>query len=173
MGPSVEFEVEAPPPPKKKFPWVPWWILAIIGGVILLIVTGVVIWLLVRENHAKVISSASGTIPVNQTFDVDTGKVPAAGEPGADLLWFVNLPVAHMAPQNNATLVNMGMVDFDSIDAKQLKKLHYTTTPIDVSLLQNGDVFAVHSADDGFAKIKVVSLNFNTGIQWVTYRFGG
>ena len=171
-GPPVEFDVEGPPPPPKKFPWVPWWVLAIIGGVVLLIIAGVVIWLLIRANHAKVVSAASGAIPINRTFDVDTGKVPAAGEPGADLQWVIG-QVVQMAPQSNAKLVNIGAVNFDSITAKQLKKLSYTTTPIDVHLLQNGDVFAVHSADGAYAKIKVLALDFNIGIQWVTYRFGG
>jgi PASTA domain len=45
-GPSVAFEVAAAPQPKKKFPW---WILAIVGAVVLLIVIGVVVWLLVRD----------------------------------------------------------------------------------------------------------------------------
>ena len=47
-GPSVAFEVTAAPaPPKKKFPW---WILAIVGAVVLLIIIGVVIWLLTKGN---------------------------------------------------------------------------------------------------------------------------
>jgi hypothetical protein len=46
-GPSVAFDVAPPPaPPKKKFPW---WILAIVGAVVLLAIIGVVIWLLVRD----------------------------------------------------------------------------------------------------------------------------
>jgi hypothetical protein len=47
-GPSVAFDVAAPAtPPKKKFPW---WILAIVGAVLLLIIIGVVIWLLTKGN---------------------------------------------------------------------------------------------------------------------------
>ena len=47
-GPSVAFDVAPPPPPpeKKKFPW---WILAIVGAVVLLAIIGVVIWLLARD----------------------------------------------------------------------------------------------------------------------------
>lgn len=50
-GPSVAFDVTAPPAaPKKKFPW---WILAIVGAVVLLIIIGVVIWLLTKGDDGK------------------------------------------------------------------------------------------------------------------------
>ena len=50
-GPSVAFDVTAAPaPPKKKFPW---WILAIVGAVVLLIIIGVVIWLLTKDSGSK------------------------------------------------------------------------------------------------------------------------
>jgi len=167
-GPSVEFDVEGQPPPKKKFPWVPWWILAIVGGVVLLIIIAVIVFLLVR-NGSRAVSSGTGAIPAQQRFDVDTGKVPAAGEAGADLLWQVGFG-AVMSPQNNATLVNIGVVDFDSIDKKKLKTLAYATTGLPHTVLVNNDVFAVHSADGNFAKIKVTNLAPEIGVQWVTYR---
>jgi hypothetical protein len=44
-GPSVTFEIEAPSPPKKPFPWL---IVAVAGGVVLLIVIVVVIVLIAR-----------------------------------------------------------------------------------------------------------------------------
>jgi hypothetical protein len=178
-GPSVEFDVEGQPPPKKKFPWVPWWILAIVGGVVLLIVIGVVVWLLVRDGSR--VSSGKGTIPAGSLFDVDTGTVPPAGGAGADLNWVVfgQLRAMVPAPQTNATLVNIGVVDFDKIDEERLSKLTYGTAGIPAHLLQglpndlvNGDVFAVRSADGNFAKIKVVSPDNQLRIQWVTYRPG-
>jgi hypothetical protein len=171
-GPSVEFDVEGQPPPKKKFPWVPWWILAIVGGVVLLVIIAVIVFLLVR-NGSRTVSSGTGAIPPNQTFDIDKGKVPAAGEPGADLVWQIGGPAgATMAPaaQSNATLVNIGMVDFEPIDKKKLKTLAYTTTGIPATQLLKNDVFAVHTADGNFAKVKVTNLDFTIGIQWVTYR---
>ena len=85
-GPSVAFDVEAAPPPPKKFPWVPWWIIAVAGGVLLLIIIAVVVFLLVRNSGSRAISSGNGTIPTNQVFDVDTGKVSAGGR-GADVEW--------------------------------------------------------------------------------------
>jgi beta-lactam-binding protein with PASTA domain len=49
-GPSVAFDVAPAPQPKKPFPW---WILAVVGGIVLLIVIGVVVWLLVRDSGPK------------------------------------------------------------------------------------------------------------------------
>jgi hypothetical protein len=49
-GPSVAFEVAAPPQPKKKFPW---WILAVVGAVVLLIVIGVVVWLVTKDDGRR------------------------------------------------------------------------------------------------------------------------
>jgi hypothetical protein len=176
-GPTVAFDVEAQPPPKKGFPWVPWWILAIVGGVVLLIIIGVVVFLLVRGGD-KVVSSGNGTIPANSLFDVDTGTAPAAGGPGADIRWIVFGQLRAMGPAAaNATLVNIGVVDFDDIDAEQLSKLNYGSGGIPAHLAPNlpnelvtGDVFAVHSGEGNFAKIKVVSPDNQFGIQWVTYR---
>ena len=169
-GPSVAFDVKAPPPPapKKKFPW---WILAIVGAVLLLIIIGVLVWLLVRDD-AKVVSSGFGTIPADSLFDVDTGKRPPAGGRGADLTWQRPPPDWRMAPapQTNATLAHIGVVDFDSIDAERLSRLSYAPTPIPLNQLENGNVFAVRSADGNFAKIRVFALAVEIGIQWVTYR---
>ena len=169
-GPSVAFDVEAQqPPPKRRFPWVPWWILAIVGGVVLLIIIGVVVLLLVRGGETRVISSGTATMPAGSFFDVDTGTVPPAGGPGADFQWSV---FGAMLPENNAGAVNIGVVNFNSIDAEQLSKLIYRTRGLPGDLLVTGDVFAVHSTDGNFAKIKVVSPDNQIGIQWVTYRPG-
>jgi hypothetical protein len=170
-GPSVAFDVEAQPVPKKKFPWVPWWILAVVGGVVLLIIIGVVIWLLVRDG-TKVVSSGDVTLPTGQIFDVDAGKAPPDRVRKADVLWQLLAGQFKMAPapQTNATLVNIGVVDFDSIDAARLKTLAYTADPIPSPQLVVGDVFAVHSGDGNFAKVKVLVLATELGLQWATYR---
>jgi hypothetical protein len=175
-GPSVAFDVTASAPPKKKLPWW-WWIAAIVGAVVLLIIIGVVVWLLVRDTGPKVVSSGVGTIPLDRLFDVDTGKVVAAGGPGADLLWQRPPPAYQMgpAPQTSTTLVNLGIgtVDFDTLDAEKLKTLTYTATPIPSPQLLNGDVFAVHSPDGNFAKFKILVLAEEIGLKWVTYDVGG
>ena len=176
-GPSVAFDVTAPPPPKKKLPWW-WWIVAIVGAVVLLIIIGVVVFLLVRDggSEATVVSSGTGTIPGTFTFDVDSGTLTQSG---ADLFWQQQTAVQRrMAPFGGATLVNLGVRDFDSITGKALSELNYSTAPIPANddatnQLVPGDVFAVHSADRNFAKVKVVSYGRDLGIQWATFRVGG
>jgi beta-lactam-binding protein with PASTA domain len=49
-GPWVGFEVASKPKPKKRFPW---WIVAVAGAAILLIVIGVLTWLLLRDDKTK------------------------------------------------------------------------------------------------------------------------
>ena len=57
-GPSVAFEIAAAAPaPKKKFPW---WILVVIGAIVLLIVIGVVVWLLTRGAGDKTVPAVTG-----------------------------------------------------------------------------------------------------------------
>jgi hypothetical protein len=174
-GPSVAFEVAAPPPPqKKKFPW---WIFAVIGAVVLLIIIGVVVFLLVRGGGSKanVVSSGTGVIHGTVTFDVDTGT---EASPASDVFWEqINAVARRMRPLNGATLVNLGRVNFDSLTAKRLSKLNYSSAPIPANAdptnqLVEGDVFAVHSNAGNFAKIKVLSYGFNLGVQWVTFRVG-
>ena len=128
-GPTVAFDVEAQPPPPKKFPWVPWWVIAVAGGVLLLIIIAVVVFLVVRSGE-KVATAGNATIPTNQSFDVNSGAV--SPPEGADVLWrMVNFSWAMVPAQgSSATLVNMGVVDFDSITARQLSRLAYSTQPI-------------------------------------------
>ena len=174
-GPSVGFDIAAPPPPKKF----PWWILAVVGAVVLLIIIGVVVFLLVRDGGSKatVVSSGTGTIRGTWLWDADTGQEVSGGPD--DIWWQQQTDVVRqMTPRNTATLVNVGVVDFEPIDAEQLSKLSYTTASIPgnavgTNQLVPGDVFAVHSTDGNFAKVKVLSYGYNLGIQWVTYRLEG
>jgi hypothetical protein len=175
-GPSISFEVEPPPTPSKK--GFPWWIVAVAAGIVLLIVIGIVVFLLVRDGDSKatVVSSGTGTIPGTFLFDVDTGAVT---QTGADLFWRQRTDVLRqMEPQGTATIVNLGVRDFDSITGTELSKLNYSAAPIPANddatnQLVNGDVFAVHSTDGNFAKVKVLSYGRNLGVQWVTLRVGG
>lgn len=177
-GPSISFDVEPPATPtKKRFPW---WIIAVAAGIVLLIVIGVVIWLLVRDGGSKatVVSSGRGTLRGTWLWDADAGVESNTGPP-ADMWWEQQTAVLRqMTPRNSARLVNLGVVNFDSIDAKKLSKLTYAATPIPgndnaSNQLVNGDVFAVHTTDGNFAKFKVLTYAYNLGIQWVTYRVGG
>ena len=177
-GPSISFDVEPPPTPtKKRFPW---WIIAVAAGIVLLIVIGIVIWLLVRDSGSKatVVTSGTGTLRGTWLWDADAGVESNGGAP-ADMWWEQQTAVLRqMTRRNNATLVNLGVVDFDSINADKLSKLTYAATPIPgndnaSNQLVNGDVFAVHTTDGNFAKFKVLNYGYNLGIQWVTYRLAG
>lgn len=173
-GPSVAFEVAPPPQPKKKFPW---WIVAVAGGVVLLIIIGVVVFLLVRDDggrEATPIATGTGTIPGTFHFDVDFGKVTGESRT-SDLFWQQQTAVLRqMAPENGATLVNLGVRDFDSIRGETLPDLSYSTAPIPgnalgTNLLVPGDVFAVRSTEGNFSKVKVVTYARDLGVQWVTF----
>jgi hypothetical protein len=176
-GPSISFDVEAPVAPKKKR--FPWWIIAVAAGIVLLIVIGIVVFLLVRDDgdsRETAVSSGTGTIPGTFLFDVDSGAVT---QTGADLFWRQRTDVLRqMEPQGTATLVNLGVRNFDSITGDELSKLNYSTAPIlanddRTNQLVNGDVFAVRSTDGNFAKVKVLSYGRNLGVQWVTFRLAG
>jgi hypothetical protein len=173
-GPSVAFDVAAPPPPKKF----PWWILAIAGGVVLLIIIGVVVFLLVRKDdgrQARPIATGTGTIIGTFHFDVDSNRFTEVASRTSDLFWQQQTAVLRqMAPENGATLVNLGVRDFDSISGETLPDLPYSTAPIPgnalgTNLLVPGDVFAVRSTDGNFAKVKVVTYARDLGVQWVTF----
>jgi beta-lactam-binding protein with PASTA domain len=56
-GPSVAFEVAPTPTPPKPFPW---WILIVVGAAVLLIVIGIVLWLLLRDDGTKSVPSVVG-----------------------------------------------------------------------------------------------------------------
>src|SRR5262245_15242013 len=128
-GPSVAFDVAAPPPLKKKFPWVPWWVVGVAGGVLLLIIIVVVVILLVRDNQTRAISSGIGEIPANQTFDIDGGKLPTRAR-NADIHWKLLAGAWSLAPapRTNTTLAPIGIVNFDSVGPAQLKALTYAPT---------------------------------------------
>jgi hypothetical protein len=51
-GPSVNFEVPAPSPPPPPKPKIPWWVWLVIGGVVLLVIIGIIVFLLLRQPDA-------------------------------------------------------------------------------------------------------------------------
>jgi hypothetical protein len=135
--------------------------------------------LLLRPASAgTVVSSGSGTLHGTYTFSFDSG---GEGLAPADVWWdiqtFTPYMQAQMVPFDKG-IVNLGVVDFDSITIGYLESLAYGMTPIDgnndnTNQLVNGDVFAVHTNYGNYAKVKV--LQYGVGeygsdlvIQWVT-----
>ena len=116
-----------------------------------------------------IVSQGSGGIPANGLFNFDLGAVVISG---ADVLWHIHIPttVRTLDPRRNAKLANMGVVNFDSITAAQLKGLTYTATPIRGQDLATGDVFAVFTNGGNHAKVRVIGYGDNLKIRWVTYR---
>lgn len=119
-----------------------------------------------------IISASSGTLQGTFSFDFDTGVQTSTG---ADVFWDQHTSVIRtLNPINGATIVNLGVVNFNNITLAQLKSQSYSTTPLDgnndaTNVLVAGDVFAVHTSSGHYAKVKVVTYGYNLQLQWVTY----
>ncbi|MFI6587797.1 hypothetical protein [Embleya sp. NPDC050493] len=111
-------------------------------------------------------------------LDLDTG------DQGGDLfsgdVWWEWLTEtsAQMTPGRRSSIVNLGVVDFDTLTLDQLVTLTYGNVPIpgnpDASnQLVDSDVFAVMTSEGNFAKVLVLKYGYNMLIRWVTYRWGG
>jgi hypothetical protein len=122
---------------------------------------------------------SQGTIEIKGTwiFDCETGTLGGLGATG-DIWWEqINTVKRQMVPQNNAKILNLGVVDFDDLTHAELQNLPYGTAPIignnDASnKLVNGDVFAVQTNVGNYTKIKVLHYDYNLKVQWVTYKVG-
>ena len=120
-----------------------------------------------------IISSGTGAIQGTWLFDFDAGVQTTSSS--GDVWWDQQTNVIRsMDPKNGATIVNLGVVNFNNITKSQLQGYSYSTTPIDgnndsTNQLVNGDVFAVHTNNGHYAKVLVLSYGYNIQIQWVTY----
>lgn len=119
----------------------------------------------------SIVSSGAGILHGTFLFDFDTGT-----EGSGDVWWEqVDATVRQMVPQGTAQIVNIGVVDFNSVTPTSLQGLAYSTTPIDgnndaSNQLVNGDVFAVLTNGGNFAKVQVLNYGYDLAIQWVTYQ---
>jgi hypothetical protein len=123
---------------------------------------------------ATLVSSGTKILKGTWSFDLDNGNEGGAG-PGFDIWWEQQTAVARqMTPQGTARIVNLGVVDFNSITADGLQHLTYLNTPIHgnndaTNKLVPGDVFAVRTNQGNYAKVKVLSYGYDLKIQWATY----
>jgi len=130
---------------------------------------------LYRSGH--VVSSGTATLHGTWHFDFDAGVEGAAGGPTAPLdVWWEQQTavIRRLDPQNGAALINLGVIDFNSITPDTLASLAYASAPItgnnDASnKLVTNDVFAVRTSSGNYAKVKVVSYGYDLHLQWVTY----
>jgi hypothetical protein len=135
-------------------------------------------------SHASIIvSSGSVTLPGTWLFDLDAGVI--GGDRGApnDIFWEQFNPTQRAVMRVNfVTLAPLGAVDFASIGIAELLALSYGTSGIDGSdvgsVLVPGFVFAVHTDQDNYAKVRITGpldelANHGLPIEWVTYVIPG
>jgi beta-lactam-binding protein with PASTA domain len=116
-GPFVAFDVAQPAAPKKKFPW---WILVLVGGIILLAVIGVVVWLLAsRDKGPKPVAtpaviglSARGaeSILTNAGFTVKTLSVPVSDQTQNGLVQSQDPAGGSAQPPGTAVTISVGHI---------------------------------------------------------------
>ena len=130
--------------------------------------------LLLGSASGAVVSSGTGTLHGTDTFSFDVGQEGAAP---VSVWWEIESTgplVAQMVPY--CGIVNLGVVDFNSITMGYLQSLTYSTTPINGTQLVVGDVFAVLTCaypSGNYAKVKVLQSGVGTSgtdlvLQWVT-----
>ena len=140
----------------------------------------VALTVLASVSHASVIlSSGSVTVPGTWLFDFDAGVIGGDRVAPNDIFWEQFNPTQRaVMPVNFVTLAPMGVVDFASIGISELLALSYTTSGIDGSdvgsVLVPGFVFAVHTDQDNYAKVRITgplvdTANHGLPIEWVTY----
>ncbi len=123
----------------------------------------------------NIVSQGTTTLKGTFLFDFDNG-VQGGISPNADVWWDQQTPILRqMVPQNNARILNLGMVNFNTITAANLQNLPYSITPIvgnndSSNKLVNGDVFAVKTTNGNYAKVKVVAYGYDLVIEWATYQ---
>ena len=120
---------------------------------------------------ATVLSSGTTVLHGGATLDLDTGAEGGTN----DVSWEETPVVRELAPANGATIVNLGAVDFAALSSAGLQGLPYGSTAIPgtddaTNRLVAGDVFAVHTSNGNFAKLRVISYGSDLTLEWVTYQ---
>ena len=124
---------------------------------------------------ASIVSQGSTVLKGTFAFDLENGTQGGVG-PNFDIWWEQMTTVARqMAPQNGASLINLGVTNFAAVTPAGLQSLNYSSTPIPGSndasnKLVVGDVFAVHTNAGNFAKVQINVYGYDLKIDWVTYK---
>lgn len=122
------------------------------------------------------VSQGTGLLKGTYSFDFDTGAMVSGA--GADVFWEQFTSVNRgMVPQNSAKVVNLGAVNFTSLNSSVLQGLAYASTPLNgnadaTNQLVVGDVFAVLTNAGNYAKVKILAYGYDLQIQWKTYKVG-
>ena len=120
-------------------------------------------------------SNGTGTLEATCTFDFDEGVSSPSDGTTADVWWRISAsdpdPLdADLTCQNDALLYRAGAVDFDTTTYEVVSTATFTTDSISNSNLANNTVVYVKTTAGRYTKFKVISLGYNTTIQWKTYQ---
>jgi hypothetical protein len=94
-----------------------------------------------------------------------------------DVWWEqVTSTIRKMAPENGATVANIGVTNFANVTYAQLKGKSYSTSPLDgnddsSNQLVNGDVWAVHTDLGAYVKVLVTSYGHDMTVTYVWYEY--
>jgi hypothetical protein len=121
---------------------------------------------------AGVVSQGTVVLPATSVFVCDTGAVGAPGSAGDFRLEQTPRTQPQLRPVAGTQIVNLGPVDFGALTHAELQNLTYSTTPIPLSQLASGDVFAVLTSTGNYCKVKVGRRGTKVTIEWVTYKLG-
>jgi hypothetical protein len=118
--------------------------------------------------------SGQGTLHGTWMFSFDTGAEVGSGS--SDVWWEQMTNVdRQLVPKAPALLVNLGNANFDAINLATLQGYQYGSTPIPGSAnatnqLTPGDVFAVRTSGGNYAKVQVITYDYNLVLRWTTYK---
>jgi len=111
-------------------------------------------------------------ITIKGTYSYDFDLVD-----NTDVWWEqVTGTIREMAPQNGATLANIGVTNFTNVTDAQLQGLSFSGSSLDgnddsSNELVNGDVWAVHTDGGHYVKVLVVTYDYNIVIDYVVYDY--
>ena len=94
-----------------------------------------------------------------------------------DVWWEqVTSTIRKMAPENGATVANIGVTNFANVTYAQLKGKSYSASPLDgnddsSNQLVNGDVWAVHTDLGAYVKVLVTSYGHDMTVTYVWYEY--
>ncbi|MFO0761469.1 MAG: hypothetical protein U0359_33630 [Byssovorax sp.] len=123
-----------------------------------------------------VASQGSAVIQGTYAFDFDLGVSPTTLSATTDVFWHQKTSTSRsLDPQNGAKIVNLGVVDWSSVNHVTLQNLTYGSAPINgnadaTNELVTGDVFAVLTQGGNYAKVRVTAYGYDLHIEWVTYQ---
>jgi hypothetical protein len=123
----------------------------------------------------QVVSSGQGTLRGTWMFSFDIGA--EVGSTGSSDVWWEQMTNVdrQLVPKAPAGIVNLGNANFDAINLATLQGYQYGSTPIPGSAnatnqLTPGDVFAVRTSGGNYAKVRVITYDYNLGLRWTTYK---